>query len=89
MADPVPASEFTQNFERFRRQVQREAIAVSDDGSILGYFIGPAEYQEFQRFKRRRSSFATTELCDEKIRTLAGVRMDECHAALDDILEPK
>ena len=60
MADTVPASEFTRNFGRYRMLAQREAVAVSSHGSITGYFIAPGEYEEFRRFKQRRSSFATT-----------------------------
>jgi hypothetical protein len=87
MADTVPASEFTRNFGRYRMQAQREAIAVSSHGSITGYFIAPDEYEEFQRYKQRRRSFATAELSDEKIRKIAETRMDDRHAALDAILD--
>lgn len=89
MADTVPASEFTRNFGRYRMQAQREAVAVSSHGSITGYFVAPDEYEEFQRFKQHRRSFATAELSDEKINKIAGTRMDERHAALNAVLEAK
>ncbi|HEY0802921.1 MAG TPA: hypothetical protein VGD54_18945 [Steroidobacteraceae bacterium] len=89
MADTVPASEFTRNFGRYRMQAQREAVAVSSHGSITGYFVAPGEYEEFQRFKRLRRSFATSELSDEKVKAIAESRMDPRHAPLDSILEPK
>jgi len=89
MADSVPASEFTRNFGRYRMIAQREAVAVSSHGSITGYFVAADEYEEFQRFKQRRRSFATVELSDERAQTIGSSRMDERHAHLDALLEPK
>jgi hypothetical protein len=48
-----------------------------------------AEYEEFRRFKQRRRSFATAELSDEKVQAIGASRMDERHAHLDALLEPK
>jgi hypothetical protein len=39
-------------------------------------------------FKRRRRSFATAQLSDEKVQAIAASRMDERHAHLDAVLEP-
>jgi len=39
--------------------------------------------------KRRRRSFATTEISDERVREIGGSRTDERHAHLDSKLEPK
>jgi hypothetical protein len=89
MANPIPASEFTRNFGRYRMQAQREAVAVSSHGSITGYFVAPDEYEEFRRFKQRRRSFATAELSDEQVEAIGTSRMDEHHAHLDAILEKK
>jgi hypothetical protein len=89
MADSVPASEFTRNFGRYRMLAQREAVAVSSHGTITGYFVAPDEYAEFQRFKQRRRSFSTAELSDERARMISSSRMDERHAHLDTLLEPK
>ncbi len=89
MADTVPASEFTRNFGRYRMRAQREPVAVSSHGSITGYFIAPNEYEEFQRFKRHRRSFATEELPDDKVAAIGASRMDARHAHLDKMLEPK
>ena len=89
MANPVPASEFTRNFGRYRMQAQREPVAVSSHGSITGYFVAPDEYEEFRRFKQRRRSFATAELSDEQVEAIGRSRMDERHIHLDAILEKK
>jgi len=37
----------------------------------------------------RRRSFATAELSDEKIKAIAGSRMDRRHAHLNALLDPK
>ncbi len=89
MADPIPASEFTRNFGRYRMLAQREAVAVSSQGSIAGYFIAPDEYEEFRRFKQHRRSFATAELSDERVQAIGSLRMDKRHAHLDSVPEPK
>jgi hypothetical protein len=87
--NPVPASEFTRNFGRYRMQAQRTAIAVSSHGQITGYFVGPDEYEEFKRFKESRRSFATADLPEEKIKAIGASRMDERHAHLDAVLDRK
>jgi hypothetical protein len=89
MTTTVPASEFTRNFGRYRMQAQREAVAVSSHGRVTGYFIGPDDYEEFKRFQDQRHSFATEELSDEKIKAIAGSRMDPRHAHLDTLLDPE
>jgi hypothetical protein len=89
VADPIPASEFTRNFGRYRMLALREAVAVSSDGSITGYFVAPDEYEEFRRFKQRCRSFATAEVSDERAQTIGASRMDEQHAHLDAVLERK
>jgi hypothetical protein len=89
MADTIPASKFASNFGRYRRLAQREAVAVSSHGSIIGYFVAPDEYEEFRCFKQRRRSFATVELSDERVWEIGASQMDERHAHLDVMLKPK
>ena len=84
---PVPASEFTRNFGRYRMRAQREAVAVSSHGQITGYFIGPDEYEEFRRFRESRRSFATVELPEQKTEAIRASDMDSAH--LDKLLDPK
>jgi hypothetical protein len=66
---------------------RREAIAVSSHGSITD--VAPDEYEEFRRFKQRRRSFATADLSDERADATGSSRMDDRHAHLDSLLEPK
>lgn len=89
MADTIPASEFTRNFGRYRMLAQRNAVPVSSHGSITGYFVGPDEYEEFQRFKQQRRSFATAELSDDKVKAIGASRMDKRHSHLDAMLDAK
>ncbi len=89
MAEPVPASEFTRNFGRYRMLAQREAVAVSSHGEITGYFVRPDEYEEFRRFREHRRSFSTAELPPGKVEAIAASRMDERHAHLNDLLDPE
>jgi hypothetical protein len=49
-----------------------------------GYFLAPGEYEEF-----RHRSFAAADLSDERIQAIGASRMDERHAHLDALLEPK
>ena len=39
--------------------------------------------------EKRRRSFATAELSDEKIQAIAAARMDKRHAKLDSVLKEK
>jgi hypothetical protein len=89
MADTIPAWKFTRNFGRCRMLAQREAVAVSSHGSITGYFVTPAEDEEFRRFKQCRRSFATAELSEEGVQAIGSSRMDERHAHLDAVLKSK
>jgi hypothetical protein len=89
MPEAVPASEFTRNFGRYKMQAQREAVAVSSHGQIIGYFVSPIEYEEFRRFRDSRRSFATVELPEEKVEAIRRSRMDPRHAHLDKLLDPK
>jgi hypothetical protein len=89
MATPVPASEFTRNFGRYRMQAQRTPVAVSSHGQITGYFVGPDEYEEFKRFRESRRSFATVDLPEAKVKAIGASRMDTRHAHLDALLDRK
>lgn len=86
---PVPAAEFTRNFGRYRMLAQKGAIAVSSHGRITGYFVPADEYEDFERYRAQRRSFATAELNDAEVRAIADTRMDSRHAPLDALLDPE
>ncbi|MGB6400916.1 MAG: hypothetical protein WBF73_35345 [Bradyrhizobium sp.] len=48
-----------------------------------------ADTEEIHHFNERRHSFATAELSDEKVQAIGASRMDQRHAHLDAVLEPK
>ncbi len=85
----VPAAEFTRNFGRYRMLAQRGAVPVTSHGQITGYFVPPDEYQEFERFRAQRRSFATVDLSGDKVRQIAETRMDARHDHLNALLDPK
>ncbi len=85
----VSASEFVRNFGRYRMQAQRRAVAVTSHGEVTGYFIAPHEYEEYERMKAARRSFATVELTDEKVEAIAKARMHPRHKHLDNLLKAK
>jgi hypothetical protein len=86
---PVPASEFTRNFGRYRLRAQREAVEVTSHGHVTGYFVPADEYQEFLRFKAQRRSFATVDLSDNEVRVIAKSRMHPRHKHLNSLLDRK
>jgi hypothetical protein len=88
MADAVPAAEFARNFGRYKMQAQREAIPVSSNGRLAGYFVAPHEYEELRKLKGMRRRFLTADLTDEEIAQIASSRMDPRHDHLNELLDP-
>jgi hypothetical protein len=89
MADIVPAAEFARNFGRYKMQAQREAVPVSSNGTLAGYFVAPHEYEELRKLKGMRRRFLTAELSDEEAEGIASSRMDARHDHLNKLLDPK
>jgi hypothetical protein len=89
MAKVVPAAEFARNFGRYKMQAQREAVPVSSNGTLAGYFVAPHEYEELQKIKSMRRRFRTAELSDEEAERIAASRMDSRHDHLNTLLDPK
>lgn len=89
MADTVPAAEFARNFGRYKMQAQREAVPVSSNGTLAGYFVAPQEYEELLRLRGMRRRFLTAELSDEEVDQIASSRMDPRHDHLNVLVDPK
>lgn len=83
----VPAAEFVRNFGNYRVQAQRHAVAVTSHGRIAGYFIAPHEYEEYEKLKAQRQSFATEELDDATLERIGRTRMHSRHRHLDEMLK--
>lgn len=87
-APSIPAAEFTRNFARYQVQAQQEAVAVSSDGALAGYFVSPHEYEALLKLKAMRRRFQTADLTDGEIEQIAASRMDPRHDRLDKLLDP-
>jgi hypothetical protein len=51
--------------------------------------VPPDEYEEFERFRAQRRSFATVDLAEDKVRAVAATKMDPRHDHLNALLDPK
>ena len=89
MAQTVPAAEFSRNFGRYKLQAQREAVPVSSNGTLAGYFVAPHEYEELQKLRSMRRRFRTADLSDAEVEQITAARMDARHDHLDSLLDPK
>ncbi len=89
LAETVPAAEFARNFGRYKMQAQREAVPVSSNGTLAGYFVSPHENEELQKMRAMRRRFLTAELSDEEAERIASSRMDSRHDRLNELLDPK
>jgi hypothetical protein len=89
MTQTVPAAEFSRNFGRYKLQAQREAVPVSSNGTLAGYFVAPHEYEELQKLRSMRQRFRTAELSEEEVEQIASARMDPRHDHLNSLLDPK
>ncbi|HJU16787.1 MAG TPA: hypothetical protein VJ770_09995 [Stellaceae bacterium] len=70
MLKTIPVSEFVRNFGLYRMKAQREVIAVTSHGQITGYFIGPVDYEEFQRFQESLRISAIAERSEDQSQAL-------------------
>lgn len=89
MSETIPAAQFARNFGRYKMLAQREAVAVSSNGTLAGYFVAPHEYEELRKLKGMRRRFLTAELSDEEVEQIAGSRMDPRHDHLNQLLDPQ
>ena len=85
----IPAAEFARNFDRYKLLAQREAVPVSSNGTLAGYFVATQEYEELQKLKAMRRRFQTADLSEEGAEEIAGSRMDVRHDPLNALLEPE
>jgi hypothetical protein len=56
MSEPVPASEFSRNFVRYKDQATADRVVeVSSNGRRIGAFLSQAEYEHYLRLKARET----------------------------------
>jgi hypothetical protein len=75
----VPAAEFARNFGRYKMRAQHEAVPVSSNGTLAGYFVAPHEYEALLTLQDKRRRFLTAGLSDEEAERIASSRMDPRH----------
>lgn len=85
--NPIPAAEFTRNFGRYRMLAQKSVVPVTSHGQITGYFVAADEFEEFERYRAQRQSFATRDLPSDTMAVLATTTMDPRHRHLDDLMD--
>ena len=86
-SDAIPASEFSRNFGHYRVQAHRGPVPVSSHGRIAGYFMAPEDYEDFERMKAQRQSFATETLDATMVEAASESRMDPRHDHLNALLD--
>ncbi len=87
MDDVIPAAEFARNFGRYKLQAQREAVPVSSNGTLAGYFVAPHEFEELRELRSLKKRFLTASLSDEDVAAIADTRMDPRHDHLNRLLD--
>lgn len=87
MVEAVPATEFARNFGQYKMRAQREAVPVTSNGTLAGYFVAPHEYEDLIKLKDRRQRFLTAQLSDQEIDEIANARMDARHDHLNQLLD--
>ena len=50
---PVTATEFSKNFGHYRTEAQYEAIPVTSNGRVAGYFLAARDYEFLVKLARR------------------------------------
>jgi prevent-host-death family protein len=84
----VVATEFCRNFGRYQLEAQREPIAVTRNGTPTGYFISPAEYELFQRLRRRMAtSIRPEDLPDHVVDAIREAKVNPAKALPDTLLD--
>ena len=70
MSEPIPASEFSRNFGRYKDQATADRVVeVSSNGRRIGAFLSQAEYEHYLRLKARETrNVRIDDLPDELVR---------------------
>ena len=87
MINVVPAAEFARNFGRYKLLAQREAVPVSSNGTLAGYFVATDEYEALRKLRDMRRRFVTAELSDAEVAEIAASQMDARHDHLNGLLD--
>lgn len=84
----VTASEFLKQFGQYRKQVQKEVIAVTSHGRITGYFLSEKEFREYMLLKElSRKAYHISELSNDTIASIAEAKMSSDHDHLNLLMD--
>lgn len=73
----VPATEFVRRPGQFKDAAKHEPIAVTSHGVPEVYLLSPAEFEHYQRMKRReREAFHLKELPEAVVRAIVSAPID-------------
>ena len=69
LAKPVPATEFSRNFGRYRDEATaRGVVKVTSHGRVIGAYLSAREAARYERLKRRESeSMIVGNLSDDDV----------------------
>lgn len=84
----VAATEFSRNFGRYQRVVQREPVEVRSHEQTTGFYISPEDFEQYQRLlAASRKAYHPAELPAHLQRAIADARMDPRHDHLNKLME--
>lgn len=61
----VSSAEFVRQFGSIQRQVQRETVAVTSYGKVVGYYVSAEDGELLMRVKAARQAYHPSELPDD------------------------
>jgi hypothetical protein len=71
----VSASQFARSFGRLQDEAFSQPIQVTSHGRVIGAYISAAEFEHFERLKRREAqSLVVGELPDDLVEAIEGAK---------------
>jgi len=84
----VAATEFSRNFGRYQRVVQREIIEVCSHDQTTGFYISPEDFQQYQSLlAASRQAYHPSELPPHLSQAIADAQMDPQHDHLNRLMD--
>jgi hypothetical protein len=84
----VSATVFARSFAEIQHEVRRETVAVTSHRPVIGYFISPEDFAEFEALREKaRKSLVVCNLPSATVKALKEARMDDRHAPLNGLMQ--
>lgn len=61
----VTSAEFVRQFGTYQRKVQREEVAVTSYGKVVGYYVSAEDFEILQQAKAARQAYHPGELTED------------------------